>query len=401
VATLLQKRGHDVMVLTSNYGTGRNIGNDGDKVIRSLYLQSDIYYYRPVDFFLHRERHERSNLAELTRAIHRYDPDILLVWGMWNLSPVLPAYVEKVMPERVAYFLASYWPVDTDIHEEYWREPARRPLTELIKRPLRKVAISSLHRDGFQPRLEFKHAMCCSQYVRDVLVKANALPDSTGVLYGGINPEPFLGEEDSAAPPGAPLRLLYFGSLLPHKGVHTAIQALGYLKDAGVIDSIDLTILGSGHPDYEAYLKRIVCDLGVEEKVHFTSRVARTEIPCWLKKFDVFLFTTTGPEPMARTVMEAMAAGMLVIGSRVGGQVEMLSDGENSLTFAAGDALDLAEKIKEAVSQPERSRRLAQAGRRMALEKFTLERMVDDMETWLADIVKSRSKDSVSEVAGR
>ena len=106
-----------------------------------------------------------------------------------------------------------------------------------------------------------------------------------------------------------------------------------------------------------------------------------------LRQYDVFLFTSTGPEAMARTVMEAMAAGLLVIGSEVGGQVEMLVNEENSLTFQAEDAEALARHIERVLRDPALLSRLAQAGQQMILERFTLQRMADDMETWLASLL--------------
>jgi glycosyltransferase involved in cell wall biosynthesis len=83
---------------------------------------------------------------------------------------------------------------------------------------------------------------------------------------------------------------------------------------------------------------------------------------------------------MARTVMEAMAAGVLVIGSEVGGQPELLADGSNGLAFRAGDADALADRIARVLEDPSLRQRLAWAGRETVLERFTLERMVMEME---------------------
>jgi glycosyltransferase involved in cell wall biosynthesis len=165
---------------------------------------------------------------------------------------------------------------------------------------------------------------------------------------------------------------------------------MGILKKSVQVDNLELTVLGSGHPDYEDYLRKLVIDLEIEDRVQFVRRVPRSEIASWLGKFDIFLFTSIWPEPMARTVMEAMAARMLVIGSRVGGQVEMLSDGENSLTFEPENSQELADQILNALTQPSRRIQLAQAGQRMVLERFTLNRMVDDIESWLQTILFGR-----------
>ena len=177
------------------------------------------------------------------------------------------------------------------------------------------------------------------------------------------------------------------GSLLPHKGVHTAVEALGLLQQRGLGHRISFTILGGGHPDYEARLHRMVEELGIGDRVCFAGRVPRSAIPEWMSRFDAFLFTSTWAEPMARSVMEAMAAGLLVIGTEVGGQVEMLTNEENSLTFRAGDAEGLARQIERVLREPALASRLAHAGQRMVLERFSLRRMTEDIERWLESLL--------------
>jgi glycogen(starch) synthase len=383
VATCLRQRGHAVQVLTSRHGIPSGTDHT-DGVIRSLYLQADIHYYRPLDFFLKRPSQEQANARELRHAIGRFSPHLVVVWGMWNLSRNLPYWAEKWMPGRVAYYISSYWPLDTDIHEEYWELAARKPLVELVKRPLRTLALWQLHREGYPPQLRFQHAVCCSRYVRDTLAKAGKLPIDASVLLGGIETEPFMHTlSTSIGSQKSPLRLLFFGSLLSKKGIHTAIEAVGLLKGRGLLERVELTILGSGHPEYETRLRAMAAQMGIGNRVHFVSQVPRDEIPSWLARFDVFLFTSIWAEPMARTVMEAMAAGLLVIGTEVGGQVEMLIDGLNGLTFPAEDAIGLADRIVQVIDNPSLRRRLAQAGQQMVLKRFTLKRMVDEVEVWL------------------
>ena len=399
VASGLASRGHDLAVLTSRYGV-TEVNGDHESVAvetnpdpvqdvtRSLHLQSDIAYYRPSDFFLSRRRQERENQSELARKIRDFEPDVIMVWGMWNLSQFLPYFAEQQMPGRVGYFISNYWPTDVDAHTAYWRIPTRRPIMEGLKRPLRAAALAQLRNEGYPPQLAFQHAVCCSHYVRDTLVAAGKLPPSAGVLLGGTDPQPFL--EHSAlerdAGPG-PLRLLYFGRLIHDKGVHTALEALGLLKERGLAERVHLTILGSGHPDYELRLKNMVDQLDLGDQTMFVPQVPRDDIPAWLGRFDIFLFTSIWPEPMARSVMEAMAAGLLVIGAEVGGQTEMLHHGEDALTFAAEDAGRLADHIRAMIDDPREMRRLARAGQQMVLEQFTLERMVNDIECYLGHIV--------------
>ena len=258
----------------------------------------------------------------------------------------------------------------------------------MAKRPLRTMALAQMRRDGYPPRLAFAHTVCVSRYIRDRLVAADAIPQTAGVLYNGVDPAPFWAHpRPKPSSQERPLRLLFFGSLIPIKGVHVAVEALGILKQRGLADRCELTILGRGHPDYVASLTTRVGELDLQNHIRFKDWIARADVPEMLRQYDVFLFTSTGPEAMARTVMEAMAAGLLVIGSEVGGQVEMLVNEENSLTFQAEDAEALARYIERVLREPALLSRLAYAGQQMVLERFSLQRMVDDMETWLASLL--------------
>ena len=401
VAVRLRERGHRVQVLTSRHGLNGSRLSEPD-VTRTLHLQADVHHYQPADFFLKRARQEQWNERELRRTVDELNPNLTVIWGMWDLSHELPHHAEQWLPGRVAYYISSYWPNDLDIHRDYWRLPAQRTLTELVKKPLRSTALAQLDREGYPPQLRFEHAVCCSQYVRTTLVKAGKLPAHAGVLLGGIDPEPFLesrmrvGETTDGR-----LRLLFVGSLLPHKGIHTAIEALGLLRQRGLSERVSLTIVGSGHPDYEARLRKMVAELGIGDQVRFAGRVPRSEIPDWMPRFDVFLFTSIWAEPMARTVMEAMAAGLAIIGTEVGGQAEMLCPGQNALTFEAENASALAAQIETLIPNPELRASLARSGQDMVLKQFTLDRMVSDLEAWLTGIAAGQTAQKEGQPARR
>lgn len=390
VALGLAGRGHDVSVLTSRFGVSSDVFEDEPGVTRTLFLQADIDYYRPQDFFLRRAAREQFNVRELRTALDTIQPDVVMVWGMWNLSQWLPFWAERWMPGRVAYFISNYWPIDTDPHTAYWQLPTRRSAAQVVKRPLQAIALSQLQREGYPPALAFDHAVCCSEYVRETLVAAGKLPVTAGVLLGGTDPAPFLAHsrlgQAAVQDTERPLQLLYFGRLIHDKGVHTAVEAIGILEARGLADRVTLTILGSGHPDYEAKLRDLVATLGVSERVRFVAQVPRPDVPEWLGRFDVFLFTSIWPEPMARSVMEAMAAGLLVIGTNVGGQAEMLFDGQNALTFQPEDAERLAAHIVHIAENPALRVQLARAGQWMVLEQFTIRRMVRDIEQMLMNV---------------
>lgn len=386
VAITLRKRGHDILVLTSNFRRSGLDASDPKWIRRDLYMEMELESTRnALNFFTVKNAREKKNLRLLEYLLDDFSPDAALVWGMWNLHRSLPAMLEETLPGRVAYYISDYWPTHPSQFENYWNADPRNKFTEIPKLLLKPFALKMLSKEK-RPQLKMDHALCCSEFVRDTIVNQGKIPAGV-VLHGGTDPRPFLQALHAGQKPvrlkGTPLRLLYFGRLIPDKGVHTAVEALGSLKKQNRLNGTKLTILGSGELDYMNKLNRSVSALGLLEDVEFVPSVARDEMPTWLAKFDVYLFTSIWPEPMARSVMEAMASGLLVIGTQVGGQSEMLVHNENSLTFQAGNAEDLADKIFMAFSDPDLCMQLSKSGQLMILEKFTLERMVNSIETYL------------------
>ena len=271
-------------------------------------------------------------------------------------------------------------------HVSYWQQPARRRVTGMLMAPARHLALRTLAQERAAYPLGLEHVACVSEYVRNKLSQAGALPHGARVIYNGIDPEPFLQAAAQCKADSGTLRLVYTGSLVAHKGVHTAIEALGLLRQRGRSDGIHLDVVGGGHPDYQAQLRQRIAELGLADWVTFSGRVLRSEIANVLADHDVFLFTSVYEEPIARSVMEAMAAGLAIVGTPVGGQPEIFEDGTNALVYPPDDASKLADCIEVLQHDPALRARLALAGQATVEKRFTLERMVDEMESWLEGI---------------
>jgi glycosyltransferase involved in cell wall biosynthesis len=91
-----------------------------------------------------------------------------------------------------------------------------------------------------------------------------------------------------------------------------------------------------------------------------------------------------------------MAAGLVVIGTTTGGTREILQDGETGFTFAPNDVESLAARVVQLSLNPALGRRLAHAGRQTVLEKFTLDRMVNEIEGYLLECFAGKSTSSLT-----
>ena len=380
VAERLAKRGHTISVLTSRYELEKApVGEQN--IYRLFHLEGDLDYYQPIHFFTQWKKQHRENLACLENTVRDFAPDLIFVWGMWSLSKALPALAERLLPGRVVYYLSDYWPVALDMHTTYWQLPARRWPIQLLKRVLSKIAMSMVAKES-QPDLKLEKVICVSNRVRDLLVEAGLPIEHACIIHGGTDIERFpdVRKRDYRS---RPLKLLYAGQLVQHKGVHTAIEAMAKLVKELRTGQIHLTLVGSGHPDYEAVLRELVDTSGLSDYITFHGPVSKDEMPALLQQFDILIFPSIYEEPLARMTQEAMVSGLVVIGTTTGGTKEILMDGETGFTFAPEDADGLAKQVTRLILDPDLCYRVAEAGRQTVLENFTLDKMVQEIEVYL------------------
>ena len=389
VAERLAERGHIIGVLTSRHERSKAPSSE-QNIYRLLYLEGDLAYYQPLHFFTQWKKQNQENLLFLEQTIKEFAPDLIFVWGMWALSKAVPAHAEQLLPGRVVYYLSDYWPSSLDMHTAYWQSPTRRGPMQIPKRVLSKAAMSLLANEG-KPDLKFKHVICVSARVRDLLVESGLPIQHARIIHGGTDIDRFLDIRKRDHQSG-PLKLLYAGQLVWHKGVHTAIEAMARLVKKRKINQITLTLVGSGHPGYEAFLHDLVAKERLHDFVKFHKPVSKDKMPAILQEFDVLIFPSIYEEPLARITQEAMASGLVVVGTTTGGTKEILMDGETGLTFAPEDSDGLAEQITRLIIDPNLCCHLAQAGRQIVRENFTLDRMSQQIEDYLLDCFARSSK---------
>jgi len=389
VAKRLAERGHIVGVLTSRYELEKAPTGE-QNIYRLLHLEGNLNYYQPIHFFTQWKKQHRENLVFLENTVKDFAPDLIFVWGMWALSKALPALAEQLLPGRVVYYLSDYWPSALDMHTTYWQSPAQRWSMQVTKPILSKVAMSILAKEG-QPELKFELVICVSAKVRDLLVEAGLPIEHARIIHGGTDIERFLDvrKRDYRS---RPLKLLYAGQLVQHKGVHTAIEAMAKLVKEQGAGQIHLTLVGSGHPDYEAVLRDLVERRDLGDYVTFHSPVSKDEMPVLLQQFDILIFPSIYEEPLARMTQEAMVSGLVVIGTTTGGTKEILIDGETGFTFAPEDADGLAGQVTRLILDPDLCNRVAEAGHQTVLENFTLDKMVQEIEAYLVGCFDRNSR---------
>ena len=163
-------------------------------------------------------------------------------------------------------------------------------------------------------------------------------------------------------------------------GAVTAVRALEILRANNL--PATLGIHGRGSSDFIAGLRSYVSMHKLP--VEFAS--APTGAREWLgiyRKHDALLHTSEWNEPFSVAPLEAMACGLPVIGTAMGGAGELFRHGENALTYPAGDAAALAGRMQELQAQPDRRCQIADNAQQEVLSRFNETAVMDRIESCL------------------
>jgi glycosyltransferase involved in cell wall biosynthesis len=133
----------------------------------------------------------------------------------------------------------------------------------------------------------------------------------------------------------------------------------------------------AGGESYALELQALVERLGLQERVAFRGFRERGEL---FAESALAVHTSILPEPFGRAIVEAMAAGVPVIGARAGAVPEIIVNGVTGRLVPAGDAEALADAMVSLLSDEDRWRALGAAGRQRAAERFSVERMARRFE---------------------
>ena len=129
---------------------------------------------------------------------------------------------------------------------------------------------------------------------------------------------------------------------------------------------IELTMIGPDRGDGSLDRARTEArELGVEDRVHFVNQVPKAEVGEHLARADVFI-NTTNVDNAPVSVLEAMACGLCVVSTRVGGIPDLVRDGEEALLVPPDDAEAMAAAVRRVLSEPALAEQLSTRGRARA-----------------------------------
>lgn len=240
------------------------------------------------------------------------------------------------------------------------RDPTLRPL---LARGLQRAA----------------RVFAVSESLRQVALALGLAPERTRVIGNGVDLERFrpiaraaarlaLGLPDDAAV------LVSVGGLCERKGFHRVMACLPTLGASP--RPLHYLVVGgaSAEGDWTERLHRQARELGIEACVHFTGPLPSTELPRVLSAADVFVLATRN-EGWANVFLEAMACGLPVVATDVGGNREVIASPAVGSIVPFDDAAALAQALRDALA-----RRWDRAAIRAYAEAHAWDRRIDELD---------------------
>lgn len=216
----------------------------------------------------------------------------------------------------------------------------------------------------------------------------NVPDDKLFVTYNGIQYDSveyrdnLLNRED--------VHIIITGRLVPDKAQKEAIRAVAKINKEKLTQyNIKLHIVGSSPKRthiswYSDELHKLVTELKIEDQVIFEGEVKN--MPAMRSKMDMELMCSVA-ETFGRVTIEAMRAGLFVVGGNTGATVELINDYETGIIYKQGDYIDLADKICDALSDVERFNKIRRNALRFASNNFNVKNNCEDIYTVFRSVI--------------
>jgi colanic acid/amylovoran biosynthesis glycosyltransferase len=219
--------------------------------------------------------------------------------------------------------------------------------------------------------------VCVSSDLRDKLADIGVPKDAVRVIYRGTNVDQFSWQDRSKRDPSRPVRILMVGRLVEKKGHRYAFEALAELAQRGV--PAELVVVGEGE-DYSK-IRGLRRRLGLRRLVEFAGSTNHAGVRRHMEDADLLLHCSVTPESgdiegIPNVVVEAQAMGLPVVGTRHGGIVEAVRDGQTGLLVDERDVKSLVGALEALICDRERRLEMGRHARAFVERDFNLQNQV-------------------------
>lgn len=333
---------------------------------------------RDVDVIaLHRSRIGVWQMRrEIYRLCRRLQPTIVHTRNQSSLDALLPA---RLAGARHLVHGEHGWDVD-NLHGDKWKPALLRQLhSPLIDR---YITVSK----------NLEHYL---------IERVRIAPARITQVYNGVDTTRFMPRQDGprgALPEGfahgAATIIGTAGRMQPVKDQATLLRA--FARVVQVHPSTRLVMIGSG--PLLAELRALAAALGVGDQVWFPG--ALDDVAAVLRSMDVFVLPSLS-EGISNTLLEAMASGLPVLATGVGGNLELVQHGHTGRLFQPGDFSTLSRLLGDYIAQPRLRLDDGAAARRMVVDHFSLSAMVANYQSVYEQLCGASRSTAVARLARR
>lgn len=192
------------------------------------------------------------------------------------------------------------------------------------------------------------------------LGKAADLSSEFIVIPNGVETERF---KPTVRPTNSKVKILFIGRLIPRKGFQRIIRALPRVR-ALTQEPFEVEVVGSGaaRPDLDALAE----ELHVSDLIHYVGTVPYDKLEKSYQYADIFVLTSLS-EGMPSVILEAMGCGLPIIASDVGGNNEIVREGDNGYLITGDDIELIAQRLAILINDRQLRERMGQRSRALAL----------------------------------
>lgn len=216
-----------------------------------------------------------------------------------------------------------------------------------------------------------------SEGVRQSLLARGFPADKTLAIPNGIHLAPYAGADAMVWEDREP-GIVMAARFARQKDHATLLRAVALLRDRGLTPSVKLA--GGGKAGAQRAARKLCAALGLDAQVQFLGHCS--DVPGLLMRHRICVLATHY-EGMPLSLIEGMAAGCAVVGSRVVGVQEVIEDGRNGLLAAHADPAALADALQRLLTQQEEAVRMARNARADALRLYGMQTMTARYEDLL------------------
>ncbi len=181
-------------------------------------------------------------------------------------------------------------------------------------------------------------------------------------------------------------KVIVTASRLTHKNaIDDLIRALAVLTLQDTVNKYKLVIAGDGNDKKK--LVELIHNLNIEDKVVFVGSISNHHLPKYLRIADVFVRPSRS-EGLGSAFLEAMAAGIPVIATPVGGIPDFLKDGETGLFCKVGDPQSIAQQIKVMTSDVGLHNHIVKQAYRMVVKNYDWRRIAASYKEVFESLIK-------------